>query len=127
MSAIKWFPTHISITVAQTPFKGPKRRRKRKEANLRVGVNSPFPAACLQRGDPLLRERLVTGRAQLPRVARVAARGAGGLDVEPEVVDGDTVGVDGCEELVELGLNGLAGDPVGAASAYQGVRKTESG
>jgi len=107
------------------PLQGTKRLKRR--GNPRISINPPLPAACLQRRNPLLRGRLVTGRAQLPRVTRVAARGAGGLDIEPEVVDGDGVGVDGGKEFVELGLDGLAGDPVGAAGAYYGVREIESG
>ena len=51
----------------------------------------------------------------------------GSISNEPEVVDGDGVGVDGGKEFVELGLDGLAGDPVGAAGAYYGVREIESG
>lgn len=85
--------------------------------NIRISINPPLPAATLQRRNPLLRERFIAGRTQLPRVAGVAARGAGGLDVEPEVVDGDGVGVDGGEEFGELGLDGLAGDAVGGAGA----------
>lgn len=111
---------HISIT----SFQNWQRNLK---GSIRVSINPPLPARPLQRRNPLFRERLITRSTQLPRVAGVAGGRAGGLDVEPEVVYRDGVGVDGGEEFGELGLDGFAGDAVGGASACGGLGGSERG
>lgn len=77
---------------------------------LPVRIDAPFPPRGFDRGDPLLGQRLVARAAELPRVAfdaRVA--GVFGFNVEPEVLDGDVVVVDGGEEFLDLRVDGLAG------------------
>ena len=103
------------FTLINSPWE--KRTETGKKVNVRVGINSPFPPRRLDGRNPLLRQRFIARRAQLPRVTRVSSCGTARFDVEPEVVDGDAVGVDGGEEVVELGLDGFAGHAAGGAGA----------
>ena len=112
-------PLSSGVPKVSLPTSSPRlpKRPTPKEKDVRISINSPLPARSLERRHPLLRQRLISRRTELPRVARVASGGAGGFDIEPEVVHDDVVGVDGVEEFVELGLDRLAGDAVGSAGA----------
>ena len=79
-----------------------------------VCIDPPLSPRRFDRGDPLLCQRLVPCAAELPCVAwHVRLAGVFGLNVEPEVGDGDVVGVDGGEEFADLGRDGFAGDACG--------------
>ena len=108
-----YHPIHASAFPQQT-------RRRRNENDSRVGIDTPRAPTPLERSNPLLSEGFIAGGTELPAVAGVAAGGRGGFDVEPEMVDDDAVGVDGSEEVVELGGDGFAGDAVGCTGAFLG-------
>ena len=86
-------------------------------SNLRIGINAPFPPRRLDSRDPLLRQRLIPGRAELKRITGDVRLGCVfGFNVQPEVVDGDFVVVDRGEELADLGRDGFAGYTCGLGS-----------
>ena len=84
--------------------------RQTESGNSPVRIDAPFAARGFYGGDPLLGQRLVAGAAELPRVAFDAGVvGVFGFNVEPEMLDGDAVVVDGGEEFADLRGDGLAG------------------
>ena len=85
--------------------------------NLRISINPPLPPRRLNSRHPLLRQRLIPRRAELERVTWDVRLGCVfGLDVQPEIVDGDFVVVDCGEELADLRGDGFAGYACGLGS-----------
>ena len=85
----------------------------------RIGIDAPWFVGCFDGGNPLLRERLVAGAAQLPRVARrwVGTFRAARFDVQPVAGGFDAGLVNRSQEVGELGCDRFAGDAIRGSGA----------